>query len=187
MTKISSCCDYCEQDGFEKDAFLFIYLMLFDFAFSGQTFILHLVLPCNFLLPPLMCVTLSLQFEDCTFEWLYWPQAHAPFKESTLKYIASLDAEQDIALLREHGWSLRSACARVFRISTMLLKKGAAAGLTPFEVGSMMCRKTLDKKSPIELMLEEAEEKMLPASNEQSFIVVLAKVMDSYVKKAKSE
>jgi hypothetical protein len=127
------------------------------------------------------------KFEDCTFEWLYWPQAHAPFKESTLKYIASLDAEQDIALLREHGWSLRSACAWVFRISTMLLKKGAAAGLTPFEVGSMMCRKTLDKKSPIELMLEEAEEKMLPASNEQSFMVVLAKVMDSYVKKAKSE
>jgi hypothetical protein len=36
-------------------------------------------------------------------------------------------------------------------------------------------------------MLEEAEEKMLPASNEQSFMVVLAKVMDSYVKKAKSE
>jgi hypothetical protein len=125
------------------------------------------------------------KFEDCTFEWLYWPQAHVPFDASTLKYIASLDADQDIALLKEHGWSLRSTCARVFRISTMLLKKGAAAGLTPVAVGSMMCRKSFDKKSQIELMLEEAEEKMLPASNEQFFMTALAKVMDSYIKNAK--
>ncbi|CAM6063423.1 unnamed protein product [Sphagnum tenellum] len=125
------------------------------------------------------------KFEDCTFEWLYWPQAHVPFNASTLEYIASLDVEQDIALLREHGWSLRSACAHVFRISTMLLKKGAAAGLTPFAVGSMMCRKTFDKRSPIELMLEEAEEKMLPGSNEQFFMTALAEVMDSHIKKAK--
>jgi hypothetical protein len=131
------------------------------------------------------CVLLSVQFEDCTFEWRYWPQAHVPFEASTLKYIASLDAEQDIALLKEHGWSLRSTCARVFRISTMLLKKGAAAGLTPVAIGSMMCRKSFDKKSPIELMLEEAEEEMLPASNEQFFMTALAKVMDSYIKKAK--
>jgi hypothetical protein len=125
------------------------------------------------------------QFEDCTFEWLYWPQAHVPFNASTLEYIASLDVEQDIALLREHGWSLHSACAHVFRISTMLLKKGAAAGLTPFAVGSMMCRKTFDKRSPIELMLEEAEEKMLPGSNEQFFMTALAEVMDSHIKKVK--
>ncbi|CAM6039549.1 unnamed protein product [Sphagnum compactum] len=125
------------------------------------------------------------KFEDCTFEWLYWPQAHVPFNASTLEYIASLDVEQDIALLREYGWSLRFACAHVFRISTMLLKKGAAAGLTPFAVGSMMCRKTFDKRSPIELMLEEAEEKMLPGSNEQFFMTALAEVMDSHIKKAK--
>eukprot|EP00249_Psilotum_nudum_P022143 c28391_g1_i4 orf=308-2071(+) len=126
------------------------------------------------------------KFEDCTFEWLYWPQAQIPFQPATLEYIYSLDVEKDIALLRNHGWELTKECARVFRVATMLLKKGAAAGLTPYEIASMMCREFLNEKSTIEKMLEEAEESALPASSEKAFMETLSEVMDQYIQKAKS-
>jgi hypothetical protein len=120
------------------------------------------------------------KFEDVTFEWIYWSQAEAPFSPSTLEYIASLDAEEDLALLQKHGWSMRTTCKRVFRLSTMLLKKGAAAGLTPFQIGSMMCRETLDKKSPIEEMIEEAEQDWTLRS-ERAFLAAMSDLMDRYI------
>lgn len=121
------------------------------------------------------------KFEDCTFEWLYWPQAKLPFQPETLKYIAALDAEADIALLQKHGWVLSPECARVLRVGTMFLKKGAGAGLTPYEIGSMMCRETLNKMSPIEVMLEDANNSSLPGSSESGFIAVLSAIMDKYI------
>jgi hypothetical protein len=125
------------------------------------------------------------KFEDITFEWLYWSQAEIPFSESTTKYIAMMDADKDIALLRQAGWSLRAPCKRVFRVTTLLLKKGAAAGLTPFAIGSMMCRETLDKRSLLEEMVEEAEQKV-PISSEKDFMAAVSSVMDVYMKNAKN-
>jgi Phosphatidylinositol 3- and 4-kinase len=77
--------------------------------------------------------------QDICFEWLNWPQAHVPFDAKTTAYIAALDAEADLATLAEHGLVLRSDCKRVFRATTMCLKLGAAAGLTPYAIGSIMC------------------------------------------------
>jgi hypothetical protein len=125
------------------------------------------------------------QFEDVTFEWIYWSQAEAPFSASTLKYIESLSAEEDIALLQKHGLSLRTASRRVFLLSTMLLKKGAAAGLTPFMIGSMMCRETLYKKSPVEEMIEEVEQDLPPTATERDFLAEMSIVMDKYIDMAK--
>ncbi|KAH0923332.1 hypothetical protein HID58_023350 [Brassica napus] len=118
------------------------------------------------------------KFEDCTFEWLYWPQAKEPYSPETLEYIKSLDAEQDIELLRIHGWEIPPPCARVFRISTMLLKKGAAKGLTPFAIGSMMCRETLEKESEIEQIINDAEAIVLPETTEEEFISTVSAIMD---------
>lgn len=119
------------------------------------------------------------KFEDCSFEWLYWPQAQRPYSPSTLEYIKTLDVEEDIALLRECGWSMRPQLARIFRISTMLLKKGAAAGLTPFEIGSIMSRgDSLDTKSTIELIVERAEAMNL---KEHAFLRVVGKLLDEYI------
>ncbi|KAI4307113.1 hypothetical protein L6164_030333 [Bauhinia variegata] len=120
-------------------------------------------------------------FEDCTFDWLYWPQAQEPYSPDTIDYIKSLDAEEDIKLLKFHGWDLPPECTRVFRISTMLLKKGAERGLTPFTIGSIMCRETLKEKSVIELILEEAEEAALPGSTEASFLDLVSQIMDSHL------
>ncbi|XP_024396247.1 phosphatidylinositol 4-kinase gamma 4 [Physcomitrium patens] len=127
------------------------------------------------------------KFEDVTFEWIYWSQAEEPFSPSTLKYIESLDAEEDLALLQKHGWSLRTLCKRVFRLSTMLLKKGAAAGLTPYHIGSMMCRETLFKMSTMEEMIEEVEKNLHPSASECDFLNAMSETMDSRINNLKRE
>ena len=55
-------------------------------------------------------------------------------------YIAALDAERDLRVLAQHGLGIRPECARLLRVLTMLLQKAAARGLTPFDIGSIMCR-----------------------------------------------
>ncbi|KAL1546176.1 phosphatidylinositol 4-kinase gamma 4-like [Salvia divinorum] len=116
-------------------------------------------------------------FQDCTFDWLYWPQARQPFGMDTLEYIRSMDAEMDIALLKFYGWELPNECARVLRISTMLLKKGAEKGLTPFVIGNMMCRETVRKISVIEEIVEEALDSVLPGSSEGTFLDCVSSIM----------
>ncbi|KAG6397132.1 hypothetical protein SASPL_143296 [Salvia splendens] len=122
-------------------------------------------------------------FEDCTFDWLYWPQARQPFSGKTLDYIKSLDAEKDIATLKFYGLDLSPEVARTLRISTMLLKKGVDRGLTPFAIGSIMCRENLNNKSVIEEIVHEAEDAVLPGMSEAAFLEALSEVMDSTLEK----
>ena len=119
------------------------------------------------------------KFEDCTFDWLYWPQAREPYSPDTVDYINSLDAEKDIELLKYYGWDVPVECARTLRISTMLLKKGVERGLTPFTIGSIMCRENLNKKSVIEEIVSESQESMLPGMDESTFLEFVSKIMDS--------
>lgn len=118
------------------------------------------------------------QFEDCTFDWLYWPQARKPFSPSTLDYIKSLDAEEDIALLKFYGWDIPKDSARTLRISTMLLKKGAERGLTAYDIGNIMCRVTLNKESILEKLVQKTQETILPGTSEAAFIKSLSQIMD---------
>ncbi|PIN12378.1 Phosphatidylinositol 4-kinase [Handroanthus impetiginosus] len=121
---------------------------------------------------------LPYSFEDCTFDWLYWPQARQPFSTDTIEYIRSLDAEDDITLLKFYGWEMPPECARVLRISTMLLKKGAQKGLTPYAIGNMMCRETVKKESVIEEIVQEAQDSVLPGSSEAAFLDCVSSIMD---------
>lgn len=75
----------------------------------------------------------------------YRPQAERPFEPETLQYIESLDAERDASILQAHGIQLRLECLRVFRVCTMVLKKGAKAGLNPSQIASILCREGLTK------------------------------------------
>lgn len=118
------------------------------------------------------------KFEDCTFDWLYWPQARQPYNPEIIDYIKSLDAEQDIALLKFHGWELSLECSRTIRISTMLLKKGVERGLTPHAIGSIMCRETLRKESVIEEIVSEAQGAVLPGTSESAFLESISQIMD---------
>ncbi|PKA54412.1 putative phosphatidylinositol 4-kinase type 2-beta [Apostasia shenzhenica] len=125
-------------------------------------------------------------FEDCTFDWLLWPQSRQPFDSATLDYIKSLDAEEDIALLKFYGWELSLDCSRTLRVSTMLLQKGAERGLTPYEIGSILCRETIKKESKIEAMICEAADAVLPGSSEACFMEAISEVMDHYLDKLKT-
>ncbi|PWA90080.1 phosphatidylinositol 4-kinase gamma 2 [Artemisia annua] len=118
-------------------------------------------------------------FKDCTFDWLYWPQAREPYSPEVLDYINTLDAEQDIALLSSYGWDLSLECARTFRISTMLLKKGAAKGLSPFAIGQIMCRETVDKESMIEKIVQKAHDSIVKGMNEAVFLKTVSNIMDT--------
>lgn len=117
-------------------------------------------------------------FEDCTFEWLYWPQSRQPFNSKTMEYIRSLDADQDIALLKFYGWELSPDCARTLRISTMLLKKGAELRLTAYDIGSILCRETVKKESVIEEIVCEAKITVPEGSSEATFIRTVSEIMD---------
>ncbi|KAM7259890.1 hypothetical protein ACFE04_015631 [Oxalis oulophora] len=122
-------------------------------------------------------------FEDCFFEWLYWPQARQPFSPDTIDYINSLDAEEDLNLLKYFGWDVPLESARTLRISTMLLKKGVARNLTPFAIGSIMCRQTIFKESVLEEIVREAHNSTLPGSTESVFLEAVSQIMDSRLDK----
>ncbi|XP_027335951.1 phosphatidylinositol 4-kinase gamma 4-like isoform X3 [Abrus precatorius] len=124
---------------------------------------------------------LPTSFEDCTFEWLYWPQARQPYSPEIIHYIKSLDADEDISLLKFHGWDLPVECARTLQISTMLLKKGVVRGMTPFAIGSLMCRESLNKESVIEGIVKAALDSVLPGTSEATFLDAVSDIMDQHL------
>ncbi|KAK8954114.1 Polyubiquitin 8 [Platanthera zijinensis] len=120
-------------------------------------------------------------FEDCTFDWLFWPQARQPFDSRTLDYIKSLDAERDLSLLKFYGWEPSPECSRTLSISTMLLKKGAERGLTPRDIGGILCRQTVRKESRMEEMIREAKDAVLPGTSETVFMETISEIMDLHL------
>lgn len=58
-------------------------------------------------------------------------QAMIPFSEDELEYIARLDAEADMDLLRRELPSLREESLRTLQVATILLQRCAAAGDPP--------------------------------------------------------
>ncbi|KAL7199927.1 hypothetical protein ACSBR2_022104 [Camellia fascicularis] len=89
-------------------------------------------------------------FEDCTFDWLYWPQARKPYNADTIEYIKSLDAEEDIVLLNLYGWDLPLECAHA--------------------------PESLKKESVIEEIVQEALDSVLPGTNEAAFMEAVSHI-----------
>jgi len=92
--------------------------------------------------------------ENGWFEWLNWPQAKLPFDAETRSYIHHINVDEDAALLEKLG--VRAECIRTMKISSTLLKKGMASGLTLYEIGSMACRTVIDQPSILERIFEKA-------------------------------
>ncbi len=85
------------------------------------------------------------------YEWQHWPQAMMPFEPEELQYIASLDSQADIELLRKELPDINEASFRVLELSTLLLKKAAAAGLTLSEIAGVLTRPICIDEEPSEL------------------------------------
>jgi len=114
---------------------------------------------------------------EANWEWLYWPQAKVPFTEDELRYIDSIDVEADLALLARLG--LCREALRVYRTTATFLKKGAAAGLTLFELGKLCYRGRNDAHSQLETLFATlpvaAEE-----DEEEKEAVVIASALEKF-------
>ena len=71
--------------------------------------------------------------------WLDWPQLKQPMSKQTKKYIANLDIEKDVKILRERLNICDEAIA-YFYASSSILKAGTKAGLSLYEIATMCCR-----------------------------------------------
>lgn len=87
--------------------------------------------------------------------WLYWPQSKEAYSEDMLAYIAELDAECDMQLLRSTLALPEESLLTLF-IGTTLIKAGALHGLTLHETGMLMVRERSDHPSAIEQVVAEA-------------------------------
>lgn len=96
---------------------------------------------------------------DIAFDWIYWPQASEPFDEEMVRYIESLDVEEDLEKLASHGIKLRLECELVFRICNILLQLGVQKGLTAYDLGNIMCRQTM-QQSILEKLSHHALKKL---------------------------
>jgi len=99
-------------------------------------------------------LSLPSTFENAWFDWIHWPQAKVPFDPDTRCYIRHINVEEDAALLEK--LSIGPECIRTMKISSTLLKKGAAAGLSLYEIASMASRIDIDQPSPLERIFEQA-------------------------------
>lgn len=139
-------------------------------------------------------------FADINFEWIYWRQAKVPFDKATIEYIHRLDARKDLKKLAKNGLCLRPECARVLLVCTMLLKKAVVFGLTPQQIGLIMCRET-SKMSPLEKLHKQAmhftlfkaygennllgKEKYL-GCNETVYLETMSSLLDQYLEETQT-
>jgi hypothetical protein len=99
-------------------------------------------------------LSLSSSLDHAWFEWMTWPQAKKPFNEYALNFIERIDIEEDAATLRELGFT--EEAIRTMVLSTTVLKKGAAAGLTLLQIASIVSREKLESPSVLERIVKES-------------------------------
>ncbi|DAZ98187.1 TPA: hypothetical protein N0F65_005319 [Lagenidium giganteum] len=84
------------------------------------------------------CLPSYQHLDNAVFDWLHWPQAQFPFTSAELELIESLDVARDAAMLR--GLGIEEECVTTMRMTTSLLKIGADAGFSLFEIASHLQR-----------------------------------------------
>mmetsp|Transcript_924 Transcript_924/g.1957 ORF Transcript_924/g.1957 Transcript_924/m.1957 type:complete len:772 (+) Transcript_924:683-2998(+) len=71
--------------------------------------------------------------------WLDWPHLKAPMSPKTKAYILNLDIEKDLKMLRDR-FNICSDALAHFYASSSILKAGAKANLSLYEIAVMCCR-----------------------------------------------
>lgn len=87
---------------------------------------------------------------EFTLDWLSWPAAMEPFSEAMRREILAIDPERSELLLRK-TLPLSSASLATLRLGTALLQRGVEAGLSPFDIGSLMVRPDPTTASSLEV------------------------------------
>ena len=99
------------------------------------------------------CMPDTLEVAWCDWVWSEWPQIKEPIDPALKDYISKLDIERDIRLLRSQ-LSVREECLQNIRVTGTVLKAGVAAGLTLYDIASILCRQDLDTPSPVESLVD---------------------------------
>lgn len=133
----------------------------------------HRLVPIDhaYILPP--------KIQKPYFEWLYWKQAKEPFSPATLKYIADLDVEEDAKKIAEQG--LPEECIKVMKVSTIFLKRCAAAGMNLFQIGSLVSAGNESEKSVFESIVDDAERKSDEKEGCGEFYSNFENLVDSFI------
>jgi len=118
--------------------------------------------------------TLPEKLNNAWFEWLHWPQARKNFSEENMAYIKATDIEGDAAILRSLGIEEKSI--RTMKISSLFLKKGAAAGLTLFGIAKKVCRRIPSEESVLEKLVALVDQES------KDFEVQFGILLDRYFK-----
>jgi len=129
--------------------------------------------------------TLPSTLDEAWFEWLHWPQAKQKISEPVLEYIKKLDVDHEISLLKKKfDNTIRDEHIGNFKIANILLKKAASAGLTFYQIGSMIVRSKLTVPSLLEGMCEKATKRSSidGKTKDTKFFVCLAEIMDEEIK-----
>lgn len=87
--------------------------------------------------------------------WMDWPAAKKPMSQETLDYIDALEPELDARHLQDElEGAVRLRSIRSLKIATRLLQRGAAAGMSLYEIGKLIyvregesptCKSVLEK------------------------------------------
>jgi hypothetical protein len=103
--------------------------------------------------------------EELYFCWMNWSQAKMPFDADALRFISSLSADALASRLRE--LSFREECIETLRITTEVLKRGAARQLSLHQIATLLCRSLPDEPSRVEVCVEKAAERSGGSRNEE--------------------
>ena len=118
--------------------------------------------------------------EDVCFEWEFWPQAKIPYDDETKAYIAGLDVERDVALLRSESMELSPASERVLRVCTVLLQKAAQRGCCPADIAGMMSRQMPNRPSDLEKLASRAAAAALGSGGPRASAAVPSPIVDAW-------
>lgn len=118
----------------------------------------------------------SLELYSYDVIWLGFDHASEPFSQKSLDYIQRLDIHADIEML-ESSFKFRPICLRNMKISTLLLQKGAANGLTLAQIGQLICRPDEDDTEPstLEKIVMKAEQVSAQKGKNSNLLTVTKK------------
>jgi hypothetical protein len=99
----------------------------------------------------------ALNINEYDLCWMDFPQSKDLIEESCLEYISMIDPLKDISFLKEN-FSFPDKSLMFLRISSILLKKGAQAGLSLNQIGSLLYRKEYESSPSV---IEEVVQKSI--------------------------
>ncbi len=99
--------------------------------------------------------------------WMDWPAAKAPLSEETLRYIAGLEPDLEARMLHDElCGALRNRSYRSLKLATRLLQKGAAAGLSLYDIGILIYTRE-GEGEPLKSEFEKIVDEALESANQR--------------------